>query len=242
MVKVVSVLYYLYVTVYSLVYYVFFFIVFLLCLPFDRERVVIHALSAFWARSVFTINPLWKVVLEGKEHIEPGKPYVITVNHQAMLDVPMLYVLPLRLKWVSKREVYKIPLFGWVLWMHDDITISRGDQHSAAEMLRQGTLHLSRGTSIIIFPEGTRSRDGEIHRYKEGAFLLAKSAGVGILPVVQDGTRRAMDGWKFRRNRFTVRILPPVSASDVAAAEPRAMAQRVQDQTAAALEEIRKEA
>ena len=118
-----------------------------------------------------------------------------------MLDIPLMYVLPTTFKWVSKKEVQKMPVFGWVLWMHGDIPVERGSRGSAKQMLERCRQRLSRGTSVIVFPEGTRTKTGEIGRFKDGAFLVAKHAGVGIQPVVIDGTWSLNDGWRLNSRR-----------------------------------------
>ena len=109
-------------------------------------------------------------------------------------------------------------------------------------MIRDGRMWISRGASVAIFPEGTRSKDGEIHRFKAGAFTLAKEAGVDILPVVLDGTKTLIKknmlfNWG---NRITIRVLPPVPAAEVAATETHELMQEVQERMCAALAEIRK--
>ena len=109
------------------------------------------------------------------------------------------------------------------------------------QLLREGREWISRGASVAIFPEGTRSKDGEIHRFKAGAFLLAREAGVGILPVVLDGTKSLIGhnllfNWG---NRITIRVLPPVPASEVAASDPHELMERVHDDMCRALSEIR---
>ena len=111
------------------------------------------------------------------------------------------------------------------------------------KVIRDGKLWLSRGASVAIFPEGTRSHDGEIYRFKAGAFTLAREAGVEILPVVLDGTttmigRNGMFNW---RNKLTVSILPPVSAERVAAADPKELMEQVRASMCVRLAEIRKQ-
>ena len=108
-------------------------------------------------------------------------------------------------------------------------------------MVRDGKLWISRGASVAVFPEGTRSKDGEIHRFKAGAFTLAKEAGVEILPVVLDGTKTLIKKNALFNlgNRITIRVLPPVSAGRVAAAETHELMQEVHDAMCAALAEIR---
>lgn len=151
--------------------------------------------------------------MEGLEHVDRKKSYVIVLNHNTVIDIPTLYYIPLNFRWVSKREVFKTPFFGQYLVLHGDICINRGRASEALEqMVRDGKLWISRGASVAVFPEGTRSKDGEIHRFKAGAFTLAREAGVEILPVVLDGTKtlirnNAMFNWG---NRITIRVLPPV--------------------------------
>ncbi|MDE5731233.1 MAG: 1-acyl-sn-glycerol-3-phosphate acyltransferase [Alistipes sp.] len=217
-----------------------------LCLtwPFDKPRRAVHELSRVLVRIFYGVPPLWRHRVEGLEHVERGKPYVIVLNHQAMIDIPTLYFVPLNFRWVSKREVFRIPFFGQFLLLHGDICIDRGRASAAMEqVIRDGRRWLSRGVSVAIFPEGTRSRDGEIHRFKAGAFTLAREAGAAILPVVLDGTREVIRpnllfNW---RSRLTVRVLPPVDAARVAAADPKEQMEQVRADMCAALAEIRNE-
>ena len=146
-------------------------------------------------------------------------------------------------RWVSKREVFRIPFIGQFLLVHGDIPIDRGHAAEAMEqMLREGKLWLSRGVSVSVFPEGTRSRDGEIHRFKAGAFTLAKAAGAAVLPVVLDGTARVIRpnrlfAW---RQRVTVKVLPPIPAEEVVRSETHELMDSVRERMTAALAEIRK--
>lgn len=224
-----SVLYYFGALLYTFVYFWFFLLIFLLTVLFDKERVVLHWTSRGWAMGLYRICPLWRIRISGREKIDRGKTYVIVTNHQAMLDIPLMYVLPLEFKWVSKREILRMPIFGWVLRMHGDICIERGTGSSARKMMRQAKAILDRGkTSVIMFPEGTRNGSGRIGRFKEGAFALAKYAGVGILPVVHEGNGSAFDGWRIRApHTFRVRALDPIPADEVAAAGEKEMAERV---------------
>ena len=152
--------------------------------------------------------------------------------------------MPLTFRWVSKREVFKVPFFGQFLLLHGDICINRSHATAAMEkVIRDGKLWLSRGASVAIFPEGTRSHDGAIHRFKAGAFTLAREAGVEILPVVLYGTttmigRNGMFNW---RNKLTVSILPPVSAERVAAADPKELMEQVRASMCVRLAEIKKQ-
>lgn len=224
-----SILYYLCFVLFTLLCFVPFSILFLLTVLFDKERVVLHYASRFWSWGIYRLCPWWHLSVRGREKVGDTRSYVIVTNHQSMLDIPLMYVLPLTFKWVSKREVMRLPVFGWVLQMHGDIAIERGSSGSARKMMRQAKEVLDRGkTSVIVFPEGTRSKDGRIGRFKEGAFAMAKHAGVGILPVVHDGNGSVLDGWKVRMpHRFQVQVLDPIPAAEVASASEKEMAQRV---------------
>ncbi len=215
-----SILYYTVAIAFTVTYFVIFSLLFLLTVLFDKERVVMHYASVVWARAVYGLNPWWRMRVSGKENIERGKAYVIVNNHQSMLDIPLMYTLPLTFKWVAKKEVLNWPVFGLVMRMHGDIAIERGAASGAKMMIRKGCKHLAAGTSVIMFPEGTRSRDGRVGRFKEGAFTLAKTAGVDILPCAIEGTGSFMDGWKVRMpHAFHVRILPPIASEGRTAAQ-----------------------
>ncbi len=238
----ISALYYLFLVLLCTFFMILSAVALVLCAPFDRSRRVVHGLSRILVRIFFAIPPFWRQRVIGLEHVDRRKSYVIVLNHNTVIDIPTLYYLPLNFRWVSKREVYKVPFFGQFLFLHGDICINRGRAAEAMEqILREGRMWIARGASVAIFPEGTRSKDGEIHRFKAGAFTLAREAGVDILPVVLDGTktligRNALFNW---RNRITIRVLPPVPAAEVASTDPHLLMERVHDAMCAALSEIR---
>ena len=240
----ISGIYYLFLVLLCTLFMVLSAVALVLCYPFDKGRRVVHELSRILVRIFFFIPLRWRQRVIGRELIDRKKRYVIVVNHNTVIDIPTLYYIPLNFRWVSKREVFKVPFFGQYLLLHGDICIDRGRAAEAMEqLLREGKLWISRGASVAIFPEGTRSKDGEIHRFKAGAFTLAREAGVEILPVVLDGTRtivrrNLMFNWG---NRITIRVLPPVSREEIASTEVHELMARVHDRMAAALAEIRQE-
>ena len=171
-----SILYYIWLAAICTVVLVLSVAVLALTYPFQKSRRIIHEMSRYLALSFLLPFPRR---VEGLENVDRRERYVIVLNHQAMVDIGALYHVPLNFRWVSKREVFRIPFFGQFLLVHGDICIDRGRAAEALEqLLRDGGLWLSRGASVAIFPEGTRSKDGEIHRFKAGAFTLAKEAGV----------------------------------------------------------------
>lgn len=212
------------------------------CYPFDRGRRVVHELSRVLVRIFFAVPPGWRQQVVGCERIDPKQRYVIVLNHNTVVDIPTLYYLPLNFRWVSKREVFRVPFFGQFLVLHGDICIDRGRAAEALDqMVREGRKWIGRGASIAVFPEGTRSKDGEIHRFKAGAFTLAKEAGVAVLPVVMDGTASLIrPNLAFRwRNRITIRVLEPVAAETVAATDPHELMEQVRTRMCDALRELR---
>ena len=220
------------------------FIALIVCYPFDKRRRVVHEISR-WLCFFWWYAPLtWRRRIEGLENVDKNKPYVIVINHNSMVDIIALYFVRLNFRWVSKQEVFRIPYIGPMLWMHGDIAIKRGRAtESMKKVINDGKMWLGRGVSVAIFPEGTRSKDGEIQRFKGGAFALAKEAGVEILPVVMEGTTKIFKpksiffNWK---HQLTLKVLPPISAEHVAETETSILAQEVQAVMTEVLAEIRK--
>lgn len=226
--------------VWSLAYFFFMIALWLVTVLFDRERIALHKASHVWAKSLVWLNPLWRLKVRGRENVDKKGRYVVTVNHQSMIDIPLMYVLPrINFKWVAKQEVYKWPLFGVVMLLHGDITIEEGSVRKARSFIGKGIERLKRGTSVVIFPEGTRSKDGEVHNFKEGAFLLAKEAGVEILPCVINGVKGFVKGWRVQRATFEISILPPVPAAEVEAETTRDMMKTVRTMTVDELARLR---
>lgn len=238
-----SFLFYIFVLVWSLVIYVMTFIALLLCYPFDKKRFVVHKLSKWLTDAFFGFGLVMKRKVEGIENLDPKGTYVMVLNHNSMVDILSIYNLPLVFKWVSKKEVYRIPIVGRLLLAHGDIVINRASTKEAMQLVHtRGKQWLAKGASVAIFPEGTRSKDSEIHNFKAGAFILAKDAEVPILPIVLDGTDRVVRKGFFMNwsNRITIKILPPVSKQDVVERPIKEVMAEVHDNMVNALAEIRK--
>jgi 1-acyl-sn-glycerol-3-phosphate acyltransferase len=152
---------------------------------------------------MFGVNPLWNIEFEAKEKLQKDQTFVYVSNHQSLLDVILVHNLFVHFKWVAKDSLFKIPFVGWNLSLNDYVRLSRKDPKSHFKFLNQGGKHLDRGSSLFIFPEGTRSLDGEIHEFKDGAFLLAKKARVGVQPIVIDGAFQAVPKKGFIMNKNT---------------------------------------
>ncbi len=239
----ISGIYYLFLVLLCTFFMILSAVALVVCYPFDKGRRVVHELSRVLVRIFFFLPLRWRQRVIGREFVDRKKRYVIVLNHNTVIDIPALYYVPLNFRWVSKREVFRVPFFGQFLVLHGDICIDRGRAAEAMEqLLREGRKWIDRGASVAVFPEGTRSKDGEIHRFKAGAFTLAKEAGVEILPVVLDGTKtlirkNMLFNWG---NRITIRVLPPVGVEEVRATEVHELMERVRERMRAALEEMKK--
>ncbi len=145
--------------------------------------------GVWWARLAGSITPM-RVRVAGREHIVKGQSYVIVSNHQSMYDVLVLYGwLGLDLKWVIKKELRKVPVIGFAAEKGGNVFIDRSDPRGAYQSLEAAKKKIIHGTSIIILPEGTRSRTGELGEFRKGAFWLARELKLPILPVSIANTR-----------------------------------------------------
>jgi 1-acyl-sn-glycerol-3-phosphate acyltransferase len=207
MVAVLSLLYWLFVALTSIVLFVLACVLWLLTVPFDRRRVVLHRFTCFWASLYTWIQPNWHVAISGREKIRSGAVYVMVANHQSLLDIFVLFRLFTHFKWVSKIEMFRLPLIGWNMALNGYIALRRGDKDSIAKMMNACERTLARGSSVLLFPEGTRTRDGNLGRFKHGAFTLAQKARVPLLPIVVDGTYTALPASGFvLRGRHDIRV------------------------------------
>jgi 1-acyl-sn-glycerol-3-phosphate acyltransferase len=181
--------------------------------PFDRRRVLLHRFTCFWGSLYTWLNPAWPVRLEGRERIRPDETYVMVANHLSLLDILVLFRLFTHYKWVSKIENFRLPFIGWNMRLNRYIELKRGDRASVVQMMQACEEALAAGSSILMFPEGTRSPSGRLRAFKPGAFELALRARRPILPIVIRGTSDALPkrGFVLRgRHPIHVRVLEPI--------------------------------
>lgn len=179
--------------------------------PFDRNRAVAGRLLRLCGALVSRSFPYWRIRIDGRWPSGRGA-YVVVANHQSFLDIFALSNLPREMKWVAKRSLFRIPWVGWCFTMVGDIPVDRGEASSALDVLARARGYLERGMSVMMFPEGTRSRDGKLLPFKAGAFKLAVDAGVPVLPIAITGTAQGMprgSPW-VRPSRIRIQILDPV--------------------------------
>jgi 1-acyl-sn-glycerol-3-phosphate acyltransferase len=209
---------------FSILYWLLFFItlppifaiqlaIFIVTAPFDRRRTWVHLYSCLQGSLYVWANPIWKMKVEGREKLPWNGPAVIVANHLSILDILVLDSLFVPFKWVAKGELFRFPFVGWNMWISDYVPIWRGDRKSVRIMMDRCRAHLRRGVPLMIFPEGTRSQDGELLPFKEGAFRLACDVGCPVYPVAVTGTGDALPkhGFFFRNPmRAHVRVLDPL--------------------------------
>jgi 1-acyl-sn-glycerol-3-phosphate acyltransferase len=189
-------------------------IVFLFTFPFDKHRRYPNAVMMFFGQSIMWLNPFWKIRHFGLDNFEKGpKGKVAVANHQSFLDMPLLATLPVNMKWVSKKELFRIPFVGWTMSLSKHISVDRGSKNAAKSLLAS-IEPIKDGVSVMIFPEGTRSREGKLKTFKKGAFYLSKENDFYIQPIVVEGTYKLMppENWRMNyRGELYISVLPPVN-------------------------------
>jgi 1-acyl-sn-glycerol-3-phosphate acyltransferase len=217
-------------------------ILWLITLPFDKRRKIIHFFLTYQSLLLAFLIPIWTIRIEGREKAIKGTTYVIISNHQSILDILLINCLRYKYKWISKIENVKVPVIGWYLKMADYIIFNREDEDSKIEMLERSYIYLRNGISLMMFPEGTRSLTSEIGYFKRGAFQLAIQAKVPILPVLLDGTGGILPkhGLIFRSgHHIRIKVLEPVTPAMFGTENPEDLARRMGELMTSRLKELR---
>jgi 1-acyl-sn-glycerol-3-phosphate acyltransferase len=193
-----------------------------LCFPAAFAEALLHPKSGgVWVgRRIWGPFLIWasraKLVVQGGENVDPSRPTIYVSNHQSALDIPVAFVaLPVNFRFVAKKSLGYVPVLGWYLMAGKHLLVERGSWISALHTLEKAAEQIRKGTSILIFPEGTRSPDGRLLPFKKGPFALALKAGVAICPVTIEGTARILPkkSWKVRTGEeIRVKIGAPIDA------------------------------
>jgi 1-acyl-sn-glycerol-3-phosphate acyltransferase len=210
--------------------------------PFDRDRYLAGRLFRQIGVLSAKANPLWKFRWSGTRPADPRRPYVVVSNHESFTDILLLSHLPWEMKWLSKAEIMRIPFLGWCMHLAGDIPIWRGKVDSARDAMARSLEVLKRRVSVLIFPEGTRSTGNEMLPFKDGAFKLAITAGVPVLPLVVTGTRNALakHDWRMNPADATVTVLDPIETTGLTLDDVGALKERVRVVIAQARERLRR--
>lgn len=191
---------------------IFLFMFVLLSLLIDREGKMVHSIGALWCRAILALSGV-KVEIKGAENIPKDRPVIFLSNHQGAFDIPALQgFLDYQFRWVAKKSLFKIPIFGWSMSLAGYIGIERESAGAAYKSIEEAASKIKGGTSVLIFPEGTRSKTAELLPFKRGGFLLAVKSGVPIIPVGIKGTSEIMrkGGALIKPSDVTISIGEPI--------------------------------
>jgi 1-acyl-sn-glycerol-3-phosphate acyltransferase len=182
---------------------------------FSKTGNSVHGVAQLWGRSILWVSGI-KVQVDGLEYIDPDRSAIYMSNHQSNFDIPVFFsALPVQFRWLAKAELFKIPIFGRGMRGAGYISIDRSDRKSAVKSLARAAESIRNGKSVLIFPEGTRTSDGNLLPFKSGGFILAIDAGVPIVPMAVHGTFEVMPKHRniIRRDRVRIVLRPPIDAT-----------------------------
>lgn len=193
----------------------------ILCLSLlESIPIIIVGLADPWGRRVYPLFRFWSwcvlkaggvtVRVRRSGDLDPSRAYVFMANHQSNIDVPVLVqaLAPIQLRWMAKRELLRVPFFGWALWASKHVLVRRVRSKDMVAAMDSACDKLGRGISVVVFPEGTRSTDGELLPFKRGGFRLAEKAGVPIVPITVSGSGALLPRgeWRLRSGAVDVHI------------------------------------
>jgi 1-acyl-sn-glycerol-3-phosphate acyltransferase len=212
--------------------------------PFDSDRILVHRFLRFQGCFLTHTIPLWSFKIEGKKKISRNQSYVIISNHQSIIDILLLNNIRGDYRWISKAENFRVPILGLSMRMANYISIERGNKESAAKMYEEARKSLERNISIMMFPEGTRSKKDTMLPFKTGAFQLAMRVDKPVLPVIIDGTGAVLPkhGHIFSSgHKLRVRIMDPVFPGAFGTGDAEDLARNFRKLISDELEKMRKE-
>lgn len=189
----------------------------------------LHSYARFWAKVSLGLAGQ-RLSVHGQEHLPRQGAVIFMPNHQSNLDILALFAgLPVQFRWLAKQELFRIPLFGLAMRRTDYIPVDRSDRRAAIASMSLAAQRIADGTSIILFPEGTRSSDGDLLPFKKGGFMLALQAQVPIVPVALQGSRESLPkhSWRVRPGRITVQIFPPLPTDGLTTADRERLMEEV---------------
>lgn len=196
---------------------------------FDKKGNLPHLVARSWGKSILLAARI-NVVVKGFSNIDPQKPYIFMPNHSSNFDIPVILAyLKVQFRWLAKAELFKIPIFGYAMKRAGYISIDRSNRKSAFESLSRAAEMIRNGRSVLIFPEGTRSRDQSVKDFKKGGFVLAIESGVPIVPVIIHGTWQIMskNGLMIRPGNVVVEIMQPIDTADYSRNKKEELMERV---------------
>lgn len=184
---------------------------------FDPSGNIPHRVARFWGKIQLT-SAGTPVTISGLENIDRRKSYILVSNHQSTFDIfALLGYLPIQFRWIAKAELFRIPFLGWAMTRIGYIPIERESPKKAYRSMLAAAAAVTRGVSVIIFPEGTRSPDGKLQPFKKGVFLIALKSQAPILPITIRGTAGIMTkgDWRTHPGRVWITVDPPIETAGI---------------------------
>ncbi|WP_224365880.1 lysophospholipid acyltransferase family protein [Hyalangium versicolor] len=185
----------------------------------------------FWAPMHWRINGS-RMFVEPLPDLDWSKPYIFLMNHQSAMDIPCAFAaLPVNIRFIAKHVLKHVPFLGWYMAMTGMIFVNRSNHREALQSLKRAGEHIRSGKSVLAFPEGTRSRDGLIHPFKKGTFMIAIEAQVPIIPVAIEGSLQTLPqgGIWLRRHDIRVKVGQPIETKGLTNEDRDALIRRVRD-------------
>jgi 1-acyl-sn-glycerol-3-phosphate acyltransferase len=199
---------------------------------FDARGRWQHACARLWSRLILATSGV-RLQMEGVENLKTGETAIYCANHQSAMDIPVMFVsLPLQFRFVAKRSLFNLPFLGWHLRRSGHIAVERDRPRQAMKGLEQAAQRVREGTCVVLFPEGHRSRSGQIGPFKRGSFHLAILAGVPIVPITINGTRHILkpDTYYVRSGSVEIIIHPAIPTLDLTLQDVEALSEQVRAQ------------
>lgn len=203
----------------------------LLASLFDSQGRWQHACAKMWSWLILKISGI-RVRVEGLEHADPRRIAIYCVNHQSAMDIPVLYAnLPVQFRFVAKRSLFNLPFMGWHMRRSGHIPVDRDHPHEAMKSMKKVAQEIREGKSVLLFPEGHRSRNGQLLPFKAGSFYIAILAGVPVVPITVNGTSYVLeaDTYHVRAGPTEIIVHPPISTEGLTLHDVDALSQKVKD-------------
>ena len=197
-----------------------------------------HSFVRLWGRSCLFFAGL-KIQVQGTENILCDRPAIYVSNHQSNFDIPIIYAgLPIQFRWMAKQELFRVPFFGLAMKRSGIVAIDRSNRRTTMHSIITAAQRIKEGTSVIIFPEGTRTPDGKLQGFKKGALLIAAKAQVPVVPIAIHGSYQIQPKgrWKVNGGPLKLEVLPPISTEGLKSSDIDALTNQVHDQIAQSLQ------
>jgi 1-acyl-sn-glycerol-3-phosphate acyltransferase len=199
---------------------------------FDSHGWWQHKCACTWSWLILKTSGI-RVRAEGLENVNSNETRIYCANHSSAMDIPILFVnLPVQFRFLAKRSLFHLPFLGWHLRRSGHIPVDRGKVHEARKGFEQAAQKIREGKSVVMFPEGHRSRTGEMLPFKSGSFLLAILSGVPVVPITLNGTRGVLvpDTYHVRAGQTEMIVHPPISTQGLTPDNVAELSDRVRKQ------------